>query len=91
MITINWQLGTESGIEICPNDKAATKFTDQLYAKKLALIGLTPGRVTAFENKLYRFGKMHGRKRRANEIEINELAAKVEVLQKTKLSISISR
>lgn len=91
MITIHWQLGTETGVEICPSDRAATKFTDGLYARKLSLIGLTPGPVTSFQNKVYRYGNMHGRKRRAHEVEIEEIKVQLATLQQTKLSISIQR
>ncbi len=91
MITITWQLGDESGIQTAKNDREATKFNEQLLAKKLSLVNIKPNEVNRFMNKVYKYGSMSFRKLRAHREEHEQIKAKLAILQNTPLRVTFQR
>lgn len=96
-IKIEWTLGTETGTRICLTDSEATKFSAELYARKLALIDVKPTEVKSFENKIYNMARKDRKiTRRSNQYdsfksEYEILKNKIGVLQNNTLSVSISK
>jgi hypothetical protein len=75
MIQIIWSLGSESGIHTAKNDKEAEKFNKGLYAKKLALIELTPGQMEKLRDRPYK----------------NDNQIKIDILKNNPLKVTFQR
>lgn len=98
MLSITWTLGDTSGVTNVTTQSDAEKFVKELYAKKLSLIGYTPGNISRFENKVYKLNEKKYRsprfrsweKRHAYESEVKDVTEKLHILKQTKLSVSIT-